>query len=179
MKPKLYLAGPNVFHINAKDIGEALKALCTHCGCEGLFPLDNEIDLEQPEAAHAIYLANLELIRRCNAVIADITPFRGPHMDPGTAFEIGYARAIGKPTFLYSRDRRTLIHRFENRKHRSMEDMEHGIYRDENYMLIEAFGLSENLMITPSNAREHRVYETAMTAIDEAAVTFGAAQNAG
>jgi len=77
---------------------------------------------------------HLEMLRRmideCDAVIANIEPFRGPHMDPGTAFEIGYAVAKGKPVYCYTTQA-----------------------RDENGDAIEDFGLTENLMIdSPARA---------------------------
>ena len=43
------------------------------------------------EIAGAIFDANIQKIDECSAVIANITPFRDPGMDAGTAFEIGYA----------------------------------------------------------------------------------------
>ena len=85
--PLLYLAGPDVFVPEPHARGVALKALCTEAGAIGLFPID--------DAAHgpeAIREANMAMIRRCDAVVANMTPFRGPSMDPGTAYEMGAIR---------------------------------------------------------------------------------------
>jgi len=66
----------------------------------GLWPLDNPVGVGLPaEQAASIFQANLAMIDQAQAVIADISPFRGPNMDPGTAFELGYAHARGLPIF--------------------------------------------------------------------------------
>ena len=95
---KIYLAGPDVFRENAKDHGAWLKRMCVEFGHEGLYPLDNEI---VPLDSKKIFEANFDLIKSCDVVLANMTPFRGPSMDPGTAWEIGAAKALGKKVFLY------------------------------------------------------------------------------
>ena len=42
-RPKVYLAGPDVFLPDAVSIGRRKKELCAHYGFEGLYPFDNEI----------------------------------------------------------------------------------------------------------------------------------------
>ena len=37
-RPRVYLAGPDVFVANAKEIGESLKKICVEAGLEGVFP---------------------------------------------------------------------------------------------------------------------------------------------
>lgn len=93
---KLYLAGPDVFRADAVAHGEALKALCARYGFEGLYPLDNALpkQLAEPrEQAAWIYRANIGLIERADAVLANLNFFRGAEPDSGTAFEVGYATA--------------------------------------------------------------------------------------
>ena len=87
---KLYLAGPDVFRADAVAHGEALKALCARYGFEGLYPLDNALpkQLAEPrEQAAWIYRANIGLIERADAVLANLNFFRGAEPDSGTAFE--------------------------------------------------------------------------------------------
>ena len=43
-RPRVYLAGPDVFLPDALAVGEAKKRLCADHGLEGVFPLDNPID---------------------------------------------------------------------------------------------------------------------------------------
>jgi nucleoside 2-deoxyribosyltransferase len=77
-KPKIYLAGPDVFYPNAVARGEELKALCTLHGAIGLFPLDNEItsvELGSHAMAAAIRTANMKLISSADAILANVRMF--------------------------------------------------------------------------------------------------------
>lgn len=145
-RPMVYLAGPDVFLPNARDIGTAKIAICNDVGLTGVFPLDGEVDLtglSAPEQARRISLANEGLMRSCDAVIANLTPFRGASMDSGTAFEIGFMRALGRPIFAYSNSISDYAERA--RVFRRM-----GLPADDfdgAEVEIEDFGLAENLMI--------------------------------
>src|SRR6266511_2425820 len=90
--PVVYLAGPEVFLPKAVEIGEAKKRICEQHDLVGLFPLDGAA---QPTGApadqgHAIFSQCLELMNQCDLIIANMTAFRGPSMDVGTAIEVGY-----------------------------------------------------------------------------------------
>lgn len=143
--PKVYLAGPAVFRPDAKEIGESLKQLCWRYRLEGLWPADNDPpELHLPaDRAEYIYRQNLMMIGASVAVIADISPFRGPHMDCGTAFEIGVAIASGRPVFGYTSDLGDLAFRMDH-------DFDGNAARDMQGNLVEHFGLPENLMIACS-----------------------------
>jgi len=146
---KIYLAGPEVFLPDAQEIGAAKKAVCAQYGLEGLFPLDGGLDLSgltQRQAGLAIYEANIALIEAAEACIANVTPFRGPSLDPGTAYEIGHVRGLGKPVFAYSNDSRLFAART-----RAFCGV-HGA-RDGDGLLIEDFGLTDNLMIDGAAAQ--------------------------
>lgn len=145
----IYLAGPAVFLADPMTEAAALKRLCALHGLEGVFPLDNELalaGLAPAEQALAIKVENCELIRRCAAVVADMTPFRGPGMDQGTAYEMGFAEALGKPVFGYTRDLRP--YRIRVQEALSTAVGVGGVLRDVSGMAIEDFGLSENLMLS-------------------------------
>ena len=75
----LYLAGPDVFSREAAALGERKKAVCAAFGFEGLYPLDSEISnaLDHDAARRAIFDANIALIDRSDAILANITPFKG------------------------------------------------------------------------------------------------------
>lgn len=100
--PAIYLAGPDVFHPASSQIGGKLQTICSKHRLVGLYPADNAIPLDIPDAASRIYASDIAMINRSAAVVANISPFRGPNMDPGTAFEIGYAVARGIPVFIYT-----------------------------------------------------------------------------
>ncbi len=126
-----------MFRRDVKEHGEALKQKCAAAGFEGLFPMDSGMD-----AAADIYTANIDLLRDADLVLANIEPFRGPGMDPGTAFEIGFALALQKPVIGYASnlgdyaDR--VPHRFDTETTQRIAD---------DGMIVEDFGLGENLMI--------------------------------
>ena len=127
---KIYIAGPDVFEKNAKEIGEKYKAICSAYGHTGLYPLDNEFD-----SSADIYSGNVALIDSADAVVANGNNFRG-EMDVGTAFEVGYAAAKGKKIVIYMDDTRTLVEKYgtEDEKGRFVEDFGHPL----NLMLAES-----------------------------------------
>lgn len=140
---KVYLAGPDVFRPNALEIFAGLKAKLLEAGLTALVPLDNEVT-NSSDPIGDIYAGNVKMLNECDVVLANIAPFRGVHMDPGTAFEIGYAIAKGKPVYGYTPfAHETLaarVRRVDGVK--PAEDM-----RDSVGDLIENFGRTENLMI--------------------------------
>jgi nucleoside 2-deoxyribosyltransferase len=146
LRPKLYLAGPEVFLPNAIEAGRTKCALAADAGFEGLYPLDNVLDvsgLTKPEQAKAISQANETLMRRADGAIANLTPFRGASMDAGTAFEVGFMQALGKPVFGYTASALSYQQRAMAYRQRGIPP---GDY-DRADLEIEDFDLHENLMI--------------------------------
>ncbi len=147
---RVYLAGPEVFLRNAKEIGEEKKALCQKYGFEGIFPVDAELDLKNKkprEIGLCISALNESLIRNCDIVIANITPFRGPSADVGTIFELGYAHALGRQVFAYTNIAASFTER-------TLEALGNQVYRgsdgklwDGQGMFVEENDLADNLMI--------------------------------
>jgi nucleoside 2-deoxyribosyltransferase len=153
---KVYIAGPGVFRRDAREHGRELIRLLKRNGLTGLYPLEGIPDVTSPSD---IKRHNKNLIRVSDAVLADISPFRGPNMDPGTAWEIGFAEASLKVVSLYTSDRATLLARVRRDKAVTRLMTPGGEeYYDDNGMLIENFGLIENPMIDEdvvhSSARE-------------------------
>ncbi len=147
---KVYVAGPDVFRPDAQANADKVKQLLASHGIEALIPIDNDVDVvgkSYYQIATEIYQKNVKMIDEADAVIANIEPFRGVHMDPGTAFEIGYAVARGKPVYTFTPYAGTpIIGRTEWRQ-------EGDVHRDEKGCFIENFGETENLMIIiPSEA---------------------------
>ncbi len=134
--PTVYLAGFDVFRPDAVSQGERLKACCAAQGWQGLYPLDNALPegLQGLAAARWICEANLALIRRADAVLANLNHFRGAEPDSGTAFEVGFAVALGKPVVGYLDDGRTLREQL-------------GGAQDADGLTVEDFGLPLNLML--------------------------------
>ena len=87
---KVYLAGPDVFLPDAQHIGQLKRDICRQHGLEGLFPLDGHLpeDAKEP-LSRRIFRANTALMDRADAIIANLTPFRGPSAD--------FRRSAGRP----------------------------------------------------------------------------------
>jgi len=153
-RPKVYLAGPEVFLRNAVAAGGAKVELCAAHGLEGKYPLDAQLDLGDltlAERAYAIARANEGMIGGCDAVIANLTPFRGPGADTGTAYEVGYARGRGMPVFGYSNHHLPFfdrVRKFDPKplKHRAGSEPTMA-FEDSDRMGVEQFGLADNLMV--------------------------------
>jgi nucleoside 2-deoxyribosyltransferase len=151
---KVYLAGPEVFLRNALEAGAAKVEICARHGMEGKYPLDAQLDLGElalAERAYTIAGANEGLIGSCDAVIANLTPFRGPGADTGTAYEVGYARGRGMPVFGYSNHHLLFFDRVRKSntkplKHRPDSEPTMA-FEDRDKMGVEQFGLAENLMV--------------------------------
>jgi nucleoside 2-deoxyribosyltransferase len=110
-RPTIYLAGPTVFEPDPEASFAAMKAICARHGLEGVSPLDNQIGLEGiapgRDLLRRIVSADVALMRRLDGGVFCLDGFRGaPEMDAGTAFEIGYMVALGKPVAGWTRDPR-------------------------------------------------------------------------
>lgn len=146
--PTLYLAGPEVFHPQARALGRAKQELCAAHGWAGLFPLDGEVEPTGP----AIFAANVALIRRADAVIANLTPFRGPSADAGTVWELGFALGLGKPVAAY---RQVTDRYFDRVAAWNGAPLSQGRF-DREGLEVEQFGLGDNLMIDCALAAQGR-----------------------
>jgi nucleoside 2-deoxyribosyltransferase len=161
-----YLAGPDVFYPDARERGEAKKALLASVGITGLYPLDNDIaasliKADPKAAAMAIGRGNEAMMRRCAApqtigfILANMEPWHGPSMDVGTAFEIGYMSALAEASngtvkiIGYSPDRRLFADRVQEMHFRKAgcAVLKDGALIGPDGMVIEDFGLADNLML--------------------------------
>ena len=146
---RVYLAGPDVFFPDPLARGAELKAVCARHGLTGVFPLDALADepadwADLPEWQR-IARRNEAHIGGCAALIANLTPFRGPSADVGTVFELGFARALGRPVFGWSGCAESFADR-TRRLHGHARDQT-GVWRDGEGMAVESFGCRDNLMI--------------------------------
>lgn len=145
---KIYFAGPMVFHPAVHAIDAITKSVCKAFNVEPLIPTDTEIrESGTPrEIATDIFSANVAHIRNCDAIIANITPFRGACLDDGTSWEIGMAYALDKKIYTYSygpQNTKEIIS-----THCGVTDESASPLRDKEGYMIENFGLPANLMIS-------------------------------
>ena len=141
---KIYLAGPDVFLPDAIEIGRRKAAICDRRGLAGFYPLDNNVDLAAPDASLQIFRSNVAMMDEASAIIANLTPFRGPGADPGTVYELGYMAGRGKLCLAYSNDPAIYAERVA--RHIEVAS-EHGRLIDAHGLTVEDFGLVDNLMM--------------------------------
>lgn len=148
---RVYLAGPEVFISNAREIGARKRAICERHGLVGVFPGDEEDALNSAlslgERALAISGGMERVMRGCDAMIVNLTPFRGPSADVGSAYEMGFMRALGRPIFGYSNDGRLFLERVTTFCGGAVRLRPTGEHEDADGMVIEPFALNDNLML--------------------------------
>jgi nucleoside 2-deoxyribosyltransferase len=146
-KGKIYLAGPEVFLPDANNYFEKTKLLCRNYGYEGISPFDGEpMTATGLQKAELIFKNNCRLIEMSDLIIANCNSFRGALMDDGTAFEIGYARALQKIIYGFIDHHDLLTKNVESK----IETFAHASgYRidKQGYLVNEDFGNTINLMM--------------------------------
>ncbi|CCD92935.1 putative Nucleoside 2-deoxyribosyltransferase [Bradyrhizobium sp. ORS 375] len=141
---KIYLAGPDVFLPDAVEIGRRKVAICDRLGLIGLYPLDNTVDLGSADASRQIFHGNEAMMDDADAIIANLTPFRGPGADAGTVYELGYMAGRGKLCLGYCNDPASYAER--TRRFTAVSEQD-GRLVDAEGLTVEDFGLPDNLMM--------------------------------
>src|SRR5262245_14647787 len=113
---KIYLAGPDVFLPDAVEIGRRKAAICARHGLTGLFPLDVAVERAAADASLVIFKNNEAMMDSADAIIANLTPFRGPSADAGTVYELGYMAGRRKRCFAYANDPASYANRVARRQ---------------------------------------------------------------
>ncbi len=151
---KVYIAGPDIFRVAWPDMARKIVSACESWGFEALLPIPANQSLDRPgvsgitvpgktKEANVVFESCLDMIRSCDAVVANITPFRGDEPDSGTVFEIATAYAMEKPVVAYTLDTR-LTH--ERHAHNGSETG-HGALTCKSGFLVERFNLPCNVMV--------------------------------
>ena len=160
----VFLSGPDLWFPDAAEHLARKAAMCEQVGVTALIGRgDDMVETEPSEAmAREIYASVLERLRSADAVIVNLTPWRGPNADAGTAFEAGFAAALGKPVFAYlnvtAEDEADYRGRVEAVIGAAPD--EEGRWRDLDEGEIEDFALPENVMLW-AEARRFFVIVTA------------------
>ncbi len=147
-KPHLYLAGPEVFLPDAVEHAHRQRRLCERYGFVGLHPMDNNVEHQEDslQTAVRIYRGDIAQIRACDIVVANCNAFRGVLMDDGTAYEIGFGNALGKPAYGYMKALNPVSER--TRSQYPCRHLADGKTIDqEGYLVTDDFGTSINLMM--------------------------------
>ncbi len=100
----VFLAGPDPWFPEAAAHRARRDALVRAGGFTPVLP---EVgaglteDARSEVAARRIYADTVSALRAADAVIANLSPWRGASCDPAAAFQCGFAAALGKPVLAY------------------------------------------------------------------------------
>lgn len=147
----VYISGPDRWAPNADALIARQREVCAAAGVEALFAGDAPLQERDGSEAMAreIYASALQSLRRADAVIVNLTPFRGVSAHPGAAFEAGFASALAKPVAAYmnlsEEDDAEYLGRVEALFGATLDEA--GVWRDPDGAEIEDFGLPETVML--------------------------------
>jgi nucleoside 2-deoxyribosyltransferase len=149
MPKSVYLAGPEVFLSNAREILDEKIALTRAAGLIPVSPGDLEFPKTDSKWALGLAISAIDekLMHSAEAIIANLTPFRGLAADTGTCFELGFMCAQGKPAFAYTNVRADHGARTRDYFNGVWSTDAHGMPRGPDGMLIEDLGFVDNLML--------------------------------
>lgn len=146
---RVYLAGPEVFLPNARIILELKGSLTRSAGFEPVSPGDIAMATmpDKYELGLAISVVNERLMISADAIIANLTPFRGVSADAGTVYELGFMCGQGKLAFAYTNlvddyFRRTVAY-YGGKVITGLD----GRNRGHDGLSIENFDMVDNLMV--------------------------------
>ena len=148
-KIRIYLAGPEVFLPNARQALQAKADLTTQAGFTPVSPGDADVSAHPTKHARGLAISAIDedLMNSSDAIIANLTPFRGPGADPGTAYELGYMCAQNKPAFAYSNDPRNHFQRIIHHYNGQVTRHGSGHTRGTDGLAAADFDMVDNLML--------------------------------
>ncbi|MDR3476294.1 MAG: nucleoside 2-deoxyribosyltransferase [Devosia sp.] len=146
---RVYLAGPEVFLPNAREQLDAKIELTRAAGLIPVSPGDLEIPQTptKKQKGHTISGIDEQLMRSADAIIANLTPFRGISADTGTCYELGFMCALGKAAYAYTN--MSADHHARAVAHYAghVAPDAHGRLRGSDGMAVEDFDMIDNLMM--------------------------------
>ena len=152
-----------VFAPDPAAIFGRMKLLCLTHGVIGVAPLDNQTGPEGlapgKDLLERIVRADIALMDSIDAAVFCLDGFRrGPEMDGGTAFEVGYMKALGKPLAGWTGDVRPYPQRvadfFQSAFGQALTRTDagpvggtSGVLRDPDGLLVHSDGCMQNAMV--------------------------------
>jgi nucleoside 2-deoxyribosyltransferase len=147
---RVFLAGPDAFAPDGAAVVAAKRELVEAAGFAPLAAALPDPGVERDEiAARVAYADTLSALREADAAIANLSPWRGPGADASTAFQAGFAAALGKPVFAYANvedeAQADLLGRV--RAWIGADEEAGGVWRDADGCEVEDLGFPESLML--------------------------------
>jgi nucleoside 2-deoxyribosyltransferase len=147
---KVYLAGPEVFLLNAREQLDRKIALTKAAGLVPVSPGDFVIP-PQPskrQFGHAVSEIDEKMMDSADAIIANLTPYHGVSADVGTCYELGYMCAQGKLAYAYTNVAADMLSRTVAHYGGDVITDANGRLRGQRDGLsVEDFDMSDNLMM--------------------------------
>lgn len=150
--PRVYLAGPDFCHPQADILIQNKKLICEKYGLEGVSATDANLQFDSPNrpaAGIANHVTIISLLKSCDVLIANMNPFRGPSMDVGAAFEMGFMAALDRPVVAYSSDQQhyaARVARLHDVIEQPLQEF-NGRLCTPDGLAVENFGLVDNFMV--------------------------------
>lgn len=149
MQKRIYIAGPDVFSPDWPLIAQHAQKVCSDMGFVAELPIPAQpltgvgiTSKGDAKTASAIFKSCIQSIGKSDAIVANLTPFRGVEPDSGTVVECAIACALGIPVIGYAAykiDPNAYLCAFQN--------PDGSFVSQEDGYLIEQFGLPFNLMV--------------------------------
>jgi nucleoside 2-deoxyribosyltransferase len=149
MSLRVYLAGPEVFLPDARAQLDRKITLTRAAGLVPVAPGDVAIAEMPDHHARALEISRIdeELMLSADAIIANLTPFRGVGADPGTCYELGFMCARGKATYAYTNVADNHFLRISTYYGRRLLPDANGRRRGPDGLAAEDYSMIDNLML--------------------------------
>ncbi len=179
-RPKIYLADNSRLRPDAHRQRAAIEQICDRHGLVAEWPSEHLFfptgltvsarlkvgpPIDDPAARRGL-AKSWRLIGNCQALVAEVSAFRGAHMSPLIAFEIGVAVVHAVPVFAWTKDvaDARFIDLFERFMCINDDVSPDGNWRDDDGDLVENFGLVEFAAIAGNFVSLSRSIEDAIAA---------------
>jgi len=153
----VYFAGPDDYKPDRLERVAAKIKRVEEVGCIGHAPIYPSVDSPNNKVtAFKIAYDNKKLMRQCNVLLVDMTPWLGPSMDRIAAFKMGYMSAQADHTgevliigYYTNEFERNFAKRVAQEVYHNVGVTfhENGTATDQNGNSFENFGLVDNLMM--------------------------------
>lgn len=147
---RVFLAGPDRFAPEAQALRLRQEQLCEAADFIPVFAPDADPASEMGELqARALYAETVARLRTADALIANLSPWRGPGAEPATAYLTGFAAALDKPVFAYMNvtDEAEADHQARVDAYLGAVLADDGRWRDPDGAEIEDLGLPEAALL--------------------------------
>jgi nucleoside 2-deoxyribosyltransferase len=146
---KVYLAGPDVFLPNAKEVLGRKAELARAAGFTPIVPGDSLVKAYESKRDWGLAISAVDeaMMLESAMIIANLTPFRGVSADVGTVFELGFMCALGRHAYGYSNTATGFYQRTVAHYEGEIITRPDGHLAGPDGLSVEDFDLGDNLML--------------------------------